>query len=240
MSAVADTKTYNGTQASNLTPAASWLATGDTLTGVQQYSDKNAGNGKTLTVTSYSIDDGNGGNNYNVTAVNTNTGGVINKAALTVTADNASRYAGQPNPAFTVSYSGLAGSDTPVSLSGSLTFATTATSSSPAGQYAITLTGTLASPNYTINYAGGVLTVRPVTVRPASNAAYLGAVGSSLQTRSGGGSTGNGFGPNGYWGMRSGLSGHMNGIFGPLYTITGSGINLSGLGQSGQDRLPIQ
>jgi hypothetical protein len=79
---VSGTKTYDGTAASGLTPTASQLAAVVRLSGVQRYDDKNAATGKTLRITSYTITDGNGGNNYNVTTVNTNTSGVISKATL--------------------------------------------------------------------------------------------------------------------------------------------------------------
>ncbi|SMC96269.1 beta strand repeat-containing protein [Sporomusa malonica] len=234
------TKTYDGTT----TVAGSAIVTSGTLYtnasngGVQDtvsggsfaFTNASAGIGnKTVTVSDVTVNDGNGGNNYTVTYA-ANTSSTINKAALTVTANNASRYTGQANPAFTASYSGLAAGDTPASLSGTLAFATAATTNSSPGSYAITPYG-LTSPNYTVSFVNGVL-----TVRPASNPAYLGAVGTASQTGSSGGSTGNGFGPNGYWGLGSGFGGHMGGIFGPLYTIADSGINLSGLGQFSQDR----
>jgi hypothetical protein len=96
----------------------------------------------------------------------------ITPKPLTITADNASRPVGVPNPPFTATYSGLVrGSnnvatwngvvsinDTPASLGGTLVFATPATTSSPAGAYAITPSGQT-STNYTITYVDGTLTV---------------------------------------------------------------------------------
>lgn len=83
----------------------------------------------------------------------------IAKAPLTVTANNATRQEGNLNPAFTATYSGLATGDTAASL-GALTITTTATASSPAGQYAIVPSG-LTEGNYAITYVNGVLTVTP-------------------------------------------------------------------------------
>ena len=82
----------------------------------------------------------------------------VNKAALTVTADDKSKVAGQANPAFTASYSGFVlGQDASV-LGGSLVFNTTATTASPAGSYSITPSG-MTSSNYQIQYIPGTLTV---------------------------------------------------------------------------------
>jgi filamentous hemagglutinin family protein len=99
----------------------------------------------------------------------------ITPASLTVIADNVSRYVGQANPVFTASYSGLTGGDTAAALTGELVFTTTATPASPAGSYAIALTGTLATPNYTVTYGDGVLTVRQLT-----DNAYTGALTAAL------------------------------------------------------------
>ena len=65
---------------------------------------------------------------------------VIAKALLTVTANNTSMALGGTIPAFTASYSGFAPGDTVAVLSGSPALSTTATSSSPAGIYPITIT----------------------------------------------------------------------------------------------------
>jgi type VI protein secretion system component Hcp len=84
----------------------------------------------------------------------------VNQKALTVTADNQSKVYGQPNPAFTASYSGFVSGDSVASLSGSLTFATAATAASGVGAYDIT-PGGLTSANYSITFVNGTLTVSP-------------------------------------------------------------------------------
>jgi hypothetical protein len=58
----------------------------------------------------------------------------VTEAPLTVTAKNALTVSGKANPTFTVSYSGFVNGDTPNSLSGTLSFTTPATTSSPAGR----------------------------------------------------------------------------------------------------------
>src|SRR6185295_10633413 len=82
----------------------------------------------------------------------------VTPAALTVSATNKARTYGAPNPAFTASFAGLVAGDTAASLGGTLTFSTTATTSSVVGPYAITPSG-LTSSNYAIGYVNGTLTV---------------------------------------------------------------------------------
>jgi hypothetical protein len=77
---------------------------------------------------------------------------------LTITANNATRAFGAPNPAFTASYVGFVNGQTPAVLTGNLVCTTAATVTSPVGTYAITCSGQT-STNYTINYVAGVLTV---------------------------------------------------------------------------------
>jgi gliding motility-associated-like protein len=86
----------------------------------------------------------------------------INKATLTVTADNATRAFGAVGPAFTVAYSGFVNGDTPASLTTQASGSTVATSASVAGTYPIAPVGAT-SPNYTFNYVNGVLTITPGT-----------------------------------------------------------------------------
>jgi hypothetical protein len=98
-----------------------------------------------------------GNANYNPAAV-VDQSLTVNPAALTVTVNNSSKVYGTPNPTFSLSYSGFAAGDSPASLSGTPSFSTTATSSSGVGTYPVTVTG-LSSPNYTITYKPGTLTV---------------------------------------------------------------------------------
>jgi streptogramin lyase len=87
----------------------------------------------------------------------------ITPAPLSVTANDARRPFGQPNPAFTVTYQGLVNNDTPSSLGGTLSFSTTASPTSTVGAYSIT-PGGLTSSNYTITFLPGTLTVVPESV----------------------------------------------------------------------------
>jgi hypothetical protein len=82
----------------------------------------------------------------------------IGKATLTITANDQTKITGEANPAFTVSYNGFVLNEGSGVLGGTLTFSTTATTSSPPGTYAIT-PGGLTSNNYAITFVSGTLTV---------------------------------------------------------------------------------
>jgi len=82
----------------------------------------------------------------------------VNPAPLTISADDEVRGFGQPNPPLAVSYSGFVNGDGSSSLTTPAVASTSASSSSAAGVYPITVGGAT-SPNYTISYQGGTLTV---------------------------------------------------------------------------------
>jgi hypothetical protein len=79
-------------------------------------------------------------------------------APLVVRTHDAAKIYGAPVPGFTAAFTGLVNGDTPASLAGALAFATAATSSSPVGTYGVTPAG-LSSPNYTIGFVAGTLSV---------------------------------------------------------------------------------
>ena len=83
----------------------------------------------------------------------------IGKAPLTIMPISSSRAFDTANPAFTLSYTGLVNGDTSSVVSGTPTLSTAATRVSPAGTYAITLTGAFSAANYAITLANGTLTV---------------------------------------------------------------------------------
>jgi hypothetical protein len=154
----ANTKTYDGTTSAAAIPAVSGLQGFDSVNNLaESYDTQNAGSGKTLSVISYAVNDGNSGSNYVVNTV-ANTAGVILPAGLTVTVDNKSKLCGEPNPALTASYNGFVGSENPGVLSSSVVLNTTATTTSGAGNYLITAGGAVAA-NYTIAYVNGTLQV---------------------------------------------------------------------------------
>jgi len=99
--------------------------------------------------------------NYNIVYVN----GVytISPATLNVTANNQSMSYGAPVPPLTISYSGFVNGDDATKLTTQPSISTNATSASPVGTYSISVTGA-ASPNYTIIYFAGTMTVGKATL----------------------------------------------------------------------------
>ncbi len=147
ITAVSDTKVYDGTTTSSKTPAYATLYNGDTVTGLTQaFSSKNVlgANGSTLMVTGYTVNDGDGGKDYTVTTQSAT--GTITPAPLTVRANNASTVYGSSLPALTYTITGFVGGDNSSVVSGATVIATTAASGANAGDYAISIaSGTLSA-----------------------------------------------------------------------------------------------
>ncbi len=80
----------------------------------------------------------------------------ITPADLMVTADNKTKIYGEADPAFTVSYAGFVNGDTEAALGGSLSFSREP--GEDVASYIITASG-YTSPNYTIAYTDGILTI---------------------------------------------------------------------------------
>jgi trimeric autotransporter adhesin len=83
----------------------------------------------------------------------------VNKAALTITADNITRFEAQPNPPLTATYTGFVLGETTAALTTQATISTTAVIASSPGTYPITVTGAT-SGNYTVTFVNGTLTVQ--------------------------------------------------------------------------------
>ena len=82
----------------------------------------------------------------------------INKADLTISADNKEREVSEANPTFTVSYSGFVNGDDASKLTIEPIIGCNATASSPVGTYTITPSGAEAA-NYNIIYNNATLTI---------------------------------------------------------------------------------
>jgi hypothetical protein len=103
--------------------------------------------------------------NYSFTFVNGTL--TVNKAVLTVTADNKTKTYGAANPSFTATFTGFVNGQTLATsgVSGSAAMTTTADATSPVGAYPISIAeGTLAATNYSFTYANGTLTVGKATI----------------------------------------------------------------------------
>jgi hypothetical protein len=79
---------------------------------------------------------------------------------LTITANNQNIAFGAALPTLTAGYSGFVNGDTSASLTTPPMLTTTATASSPVGNYPISVSGA-ADPNYTIGYVNGTFTITP-------------------------------------------------------------------------------
>ena len=90
----------------------------------------------------------------------------ITKAPLKITVKSYTRKEGEANPEFGVTYEGFVNDETTTVLLTQPTVSCSATESSPAGTYEITVSGASAT-NYEISYVAGTLTVE--AVKPADD-----------------------------------------------------------------------
>ena len=156
VSAVADTKVYDGTTSSDETPTISLgtIAAGDTAALSQAFATKTVGSGKTL-IPSGSVLDGNGGQNYAVAFLNA-ANGVITARNLTVSGITASDkpYDGNTSATLDVSGASLVGAVAGDGVSLGTGAATGAFTSSAPGTCAVQVSGLaiggLDNANYTL------------------------------------------------------------------------------------------
>src|SRR5205807_10531532 len=85
INAVTDSRPYNGYAGSSGTPQFVTLVGTDTGSATQVFDSKNVGTLRTLSISTYTINDGNGGNNYGPVMTNT-AAGTINTAPPTTNA----------------------------------------------------------------------------------------------------------------------------------------------------------
>jgi len=102
--------------------------------------------------------------NYN--SANASVALTVTPAPLTVQANDAGKAYGQAIPAFTATVTGFVAGDSMASLAGVLTFATSATPASAPGNYPV-LPGGVSSPNYTIAFVPGTLTISKASTSTA-------------------------------------------------------------------------
>jgi len=154
ITAVADTKEYDGTVSSSIAPDVTPGLFGTDTSGFAQTFDNNAvGTSKTLTPAGL-VNDGNSGNNYTYSYVTVTTG-VINQRSITVTADAKSKIIGKSDPVLT--YQVTAGAF----VTGD-TLTLTRTPGEDAGTYPITVDSFPAKSNYDLTYVGADLTITPI------------------------------------------------------------------------------
>src|SRR5207244_7563523 len=84
ITAQTNSKTYDSTTSAAAVPVVVGLVGSDTVTGkAETYDTANVGAGKTLSVSAYTVNDGNSGGNYTVTTV-ADVSGAINAVGLRV------------------------------------------------------------------------------------------------------------------------------------------------------------
>ena len=140
--------------------------------------------GSTLTVTGAGnivLDADQAGDATYAAATTVQTTILVNPATLTITANNAGKIAGSPNPLLTAMITGFVNGDTSAVVSGAAALSTPATTNSSAGVYTITVAaGTLAAANYNFAasaYVNGALTVTTdlqITTQPANVSTFSG------------------------------------------------------------------
>ena len=104
--------------------------------------------------------------NYTISYVGGNL--TVTPAALTITANNATKVYGAALPTLSASYAGFVNGDTSASLTTQPTLSTAATAASPVGSYTITAAGAVDG-NYTITYVSGSLTVTRAALTITAN-----------------------------------------------------------------------
>ncbi|MFZ5882703.1 MAG: beta strand repeat-containing protein, partial [Chloroflexota bacterium] len=195
VSAVTDSKTYDGTATSSAVPSITSgnLVGSDTAAWTQTFDNKNVGTNKTITPAG-TISDGNGGNNYSITFQSVSTG-VITAKTLTVSGITAANkvYDGNANATLNTSSASLVGvvSGDSVTLNTASAAGTFSDKNIGAGKTVtvsgLTLSGadapnySLTQPTTTADITAKTLTVSGIT---AANKVYDGNASATLNTSS--------------------------------------------------------
>ncbi|WP_176442372.1 MBG domain-containing protein [Noviherbaspirillum humi] len=159
VTAAGQDKVYDGTTAAMVTLSDDRIL-GDALSisyGSAAFASKNAGPNQAVAVHGIAAS-GLDAANYQLAGTTAAATASIAKAPLTITADDKNRLMSQATPPFTATYAGLVAGESAADLSGTLAYATPATSVSPPGSYAIVPSGQTSS-NYAISFAAGTLKV---------------------------------------------------------------------------------
>ena len=155
MSAVSDSKVFDGTTGASVSAQVSGLKGSDTVSGLaESFASANAGS-RNMVLGPVTVNDGNGGGNYTLTLVNAT--GTITPAPLTITANNATQVVGTPEPQIQRELRAVPDGLGPSSLDGTLSFTTNAPTGSP-GSFKI-FAGGVSSTNFDISFVPGTLLV---------------------------------------------------------------------------------
>jgi hypothetical protein len=168
VTAAANVKNYDGTTAAATLPVVTVgsVQAGDNGSFAETYDTQNVGTGKTLTP-SGAVLDGNAGNNYNYTFVPA-ANGTINPATLTYTANPTNMVYGSAVPGLGGTVGGfVTGENQSGATTGTMSFTTTATSTSGVGSYAVNGSGLTAN-NGNYNFVQAAANATALSVTAAS------------------------------------------------------------------------
>jgi hypothetical protein len=151
-------KVYNGTNAATVTFTSDALG-GDVVTFnyTASFANPDVGTNKAVNVTGITLAGADAGN-YNLLTPTDTTTANITPAPLTVTAQSKVKTVGQPDPAFTFTYSGFVNGETSAVLTTQPT-CTVSVAHTAAGTYPIVCSGGV-DDNYSFTYVNGTLTVQ--------------------------------------------------------------------------------
>ena len=180
ITATGDAKVYDGTTTSSTTPTFGTLYGADTVTGLAEaFASKNVlgANTSVLSVTGYSVNDGNGGGNYTVTTQDAP--GTITPAALTITATSDTKvYDGSATSSKTPTFGTLYAGDTVTGLTQAFNSKNVlGTSGSELSVTGYTVNDADAGKNYTVTTqtATGTIIPDPLSVRAKSVSTVYGS-----------------------------------------------------------------
>jgi parallel beta-helix repeat protein len=180
VTAITNTKVYDGLTSAAAIPTNSGLGTGDVANFIESYLDKNVGSGNKILVPSGSVTDGNGGFNYSYTMITFSTGSITAKPASVTAVDN-SKTVGSGDPPLTTTNSGFIASELGV---GKITFSATRAAGETVGTYSIIPSaddagsGMLGNYNVALNHGTFTIIAKlipTVTVACGTNSVTLGS-----------------------------------------------------------------
>ena len=150
-------KVYDGTTTATVTFTSNKVD-GDTIgfNYTANFADKDAGNNKFIQVSNISLTGPDAGN-YSLTSPTDTTSANITQAPLTVTATNQTKVIGEPDPAFTFTYSGFVNGENSSVIDTPPTCTVSVAHTLP-GTYPIVCSGG-SDDNYSFTYVNGTLTV---------------------------------------------------------------------------------
>ncbi|MCQ2216742.1 MAG: YDG domain-containing protein, partial [Bacteroidales bacterium] len=126
------------------------------------FEDENVGTGKNVSFYRIEIDGGADADNYELVTTEGSASANINKAPLTIKANDFTINVGDEMPTFTVEYDGFVAAQNVEVLSTLPTVGVDITETSVAGTYDIIVSGAVAD-SYEITYINGTLTINPAT-----------------------------------------------------------------------------